>query len=140
MKKTLIILLLVIVYQKSYSQSAQLTFLYDAAGNQISRIFIDSSNPQAKGGKTKTTQEEDFIKIFPNPTHGELKIEWSNNHLFSIEKITISDTQGNSWQQPFNNNNANSVIIDLINKEAGVYIISFQLSNNETIIRKIIKI
>lgn len=140
MKKTLIILLLVIVYQKGNSQNSQLTFLYDSAGNQVSRIFVDNTNPQAKGGKTKTIADEDFIKIFPNPTKGILKIDWTENLGFEIVKISIADNQGNQWNVNFKQKDETFVTIDLSNKATGLYIVRFELSNNETIIRKIIKI
>ena len=118
---------------------------YDKAGNRIRRYFeiIVESSKTLKSNKSEINQKNknvDFIsniKIYPNPTDGNINIS-SNGIYQSIEKlVVIFDEKGTKVIQ--NNSNDENIKIDLSQWADGSYFVkikSGELSNEWKIIKK----
>lgn len=115
---------------------------YDAAGNQISRNVITikkSANKSKQQNNTIIASEmlaDKEIKIYPNPTHGALKVEiypfeqtdkceMSISNLSGQMIISISVSEQNTE-------------VDLSNCPDGAYLLWISLNEEETVY-KIIK-
>ena len=89
---------------------ASVSYAYDAVGNRISRrvIYVSptSFDPNSQGGGISEIQDqspllidqidEREIRIYPNPTKGQLKVEFIGDYIPSDTHITIISSQGNS--------------------------------------------
>ncbi len=86
------------------------------------------------------TLQQKGILIYPNPTKGELNIEFTNTSTSSgassIQKLTISDITG---KQIIERSDIHQIErIDISSFESGIYIISIQ-TDKEILITKIVK-
>lgn len=83
MRKRFIILLLAVVPLWGFSQS-KIRYSYDNAGNRIKREIVVDTKSVLDDSTPEYFSEmlsEKNIRIYPNPTHGHLKIEilsWDN--------------------------------------------------------------
>ncbi len=106
-------------------QAQKVTYAYDSNGNRISREFVLGSNKSAT-----LTEESDIsplidgidnyeIKIFPNPTHGILRvdIEGMDDETFTI---AVYDLGGHLVYHINRAENVN--VVDLTRYENGVYV------------------
>lgn len=81
---------------------------------------------------------EDKLTIYPNPTKGNLTMEWQNTANVTVTNIIISDMSGRVI--PINYNNQNTVArVDLSNQITGVYLVRFMLNDGSEVVQKIIK-
>lgn len=114
------------------AQTRSVQFSYDHAGNRISRAIVlpaDAQGRRAVADSVKTeiytdTFAEYQLHVYPNPTHGELKIELrglpegASYHLFIVSasgKVIINRTTQD-----------NPTIADLTECPAGIYVMRIQ--------------
>lgn len=143
--KTVLLIITLFSLLNSYAQS-RLVFTYDVAGNQIKRELIGRT---AKSLEESIANEdvlndskliEEAIKVYPNPTEGILKFKWENHEISNlIEKITVSQLSGITWEVPVQDLSNHSFTIDLTSYANGIYIVNFVLTNEELVTKKIIK-
>jgi YD repeat-containing protein len=109
MKSTQVWLLIAFICTSLPSMKAQTTateytvsYTYDAAGNRITRtlsskvITIAKAKQQQDEEPTEDKFGERTIKIFPNPTHGDLNIDVTNHNPkeeLRMELYNINGTQ-----------------------------------------------
>lgn len=150
MKNILLLLITFFMSSLTFSQT-KLVFTYDAAGNQIERKFETTSAKQIKEIVEEEViaeelQEEDIIEqianaitIYPNPTKGNLRLEWEANYSDSIKEITVTDSGAlQTFQVPLEKGQ-NYVDVNLTNYASGMYIIHFVLDDTQIVVKKIIK-
>ena len=111
---SLLVLLLMPIL--SYGQSKVIEYSYDKAGNRTHRYIIDLSSGTLKSAQIDIPPLEHNIgpleiKIFPNPTRGQLLVEVQNGddenkytmYLFDIAgKPLIEKKQKGNGSQPLN--------------------------------------
>lgn len=133
------------LYSFGFSQTliSELTFSYDAAGNQTQRSYSERA---PKTNKIDFSEElefelitEEFFRVSPNPTYGKVIVSWSADKDFTVTKMMMSTLDGRGWEQSFNTE-AQRAEIDLSYKESGFYILQIQLSNGEVVTKKIVKL
>ncbi|MDO6517798.1 malectin domain-containing carbohydrate-binding protein [Zobellia uliginosa] len=133
----------------------KLVFVYDMAGNQIRRgpgakeepgngatalkARIPYSGDSLQEGEE--TSKEEFkkgIRIFPNPTQGELSMNWTELEGADLMNISVFDT-GNRSVPVQHKKGSNSAYIDLGRYPPGLYIVTFRLSDGSSVMEKILK-
>lgn len=120
-------------------KAQKIAYAYDAAGNRVNREIILNRAINADD-----VTEEYFtdlvdkrqITIYPNPTHGNIKIEF--NGIDSIENCTISVFSTESKLLLVKEISLPITELDISNQPNGVYIMIVEI-NNEKISWKIIK-
>lgn len=132
---------LLIIFIPGLINAQNLSFAYDLAGNRIEReIIISSDHLQNKKKAVNNPKSEMIsdktIRIYPNPTKGNLKIEIEGWDESDICKISIYDSNGikfisSEMETSFLN-------IDLSLGTKGIYLMHIILNGNESI-WKIIK-
>lgn len=80
------------------------------------------------------TTENDFLKLYPNPTQSNLFVE--NSHLTGVE-IIVLNTEGKILKQIYAENG--TAVIDLSTLESGVYFLSYS-TIERTFSKKLIKL
>ena len=120
----------------SVSMHGQMTlkYAYDASGNRTKREIILTAR------STPTADAEDYftelvaernIRIYPNPTYGQLKVEIDNAEGIENCIITISDMD--TGKQVFINEATFPVTeIDISNQPPGVYIMLIDIDGKYT--------
>ena len=76
----------------------------------------------------------DVIKIYPNPTSGELRIE---NGELRISSVEVYDVYGRKLQSKIVNLQS-KIVIEISNLNSGIYFIKITSETNE-IVKKIVK-
>ncbi|MEL6987856.1 MAG: T9SS type A sorting domain-containing protein [Bacteroidota bacterium] len=131
------------------------TFTYDSNGNQY-RLRYNSTNarsaPENSDSEdtmlTEISEEVDFkdlklnkeelnkqILLFPNPTNGEVRLQFNGDAFDQILGIQIFDQNGRLLQTF----DQKIKTLDFTNFSKGVYIVRFLIKNNELITREIIR-
>lgn len=128
-----------IIITSSLGMAQTLSYSYDAAGNRVKREIVLNANksPQQTNETLFMERLSDFdIKIYPNPTKGQLKVEISNLEkddectflLFSLAGMQILSKQ---VSEP-------TMDLDLSGHPNGIYILQIIINGTNTI-WKIIK-
>lgn len=141
MKELLFLLLMLTVSAHTFCQN-NITYSYDSAGNRIKReIVLKTKSVSDPADSTNQTFYTDLlskkeIRIYPNPTDGQLKIEvpgWENSDKGRIRIVNIAG-------QLIVSRILNSAYteLDISTKSNGVYILHIEL-NNQNSSWKIIK-
>ena len=115
---------------------AQVSYGYDEAGNRTSKTITLKKSLSKKANtsrdldnnKDNNVVSQEFedaignaqIKIYPNPTQGELRVEISGVEFVPSDNITIFDSGGRIIRQSNNVTGYNN--IDLYDAAAGLYI------------------
>ena len=131
------------------AQENQLSFDYDAAGNQIKRYFtVEPTETRALENEKVLTfqpEEEDDelgkkFKAYPNETTGIVNVDWESEVNASIESVDATPSGGGARiQLNYQKLGSNQIQIDLSNKRDGYYFIRFLLSDGRIVTKKIIK-
>jgi hypothetical protein len=120
----------------------KINFAYDSAGNRVSRTISLGSTKSAIGGGgiAEFEEEKNFfteslaekqIKIYPNPTRGQLR----------VEILGYEDLEANSFIQVFTSNGAliykagnlsQTNDINLTDKPAGLYIMLINIAGERS--------
>ncbi|WP_461634291.1 T9SS type A sorting domain-containing protein [Labilibaculum euxinus] len=138
---TIFIILSCVIYGMSQNN---INFAYDAAGNRVSRtINLSSTKSGINGGDTEKLsfeKSEDFfteilaekeIKIYPNPTRGQLRVDilgyedLDNNS--SIQVFTTGGVLLYKSNTPSQTNN-----INLSDKPAGLYLMVITIGSEKS--------
>jgi hypothetical protein len=125
MRYLLLLFALLLAEVVAYSQTTKVEYVYDTAGNRISRQIV-SINKSAFLSDTIAIAEEKIsdkiFKLYPNPTYGILTI--SINHLEADEqfKIEVTDMRGHTLIKEVQK--SSSFKIDLSAYPKGFYILS----------------
>ncbi|WP_010182380.1 T9SS type A sorting domain-containing protein [Aquimarina agarilytica] len=149
-----ILIAVVVLFSTTISAQSKLVFSYDAVGNQIERKYCPTGNCTSGAKQLDTDQitEEaslnkdekltDFInrlRIYPNPTKGNLRIEWELADTDYIKSIQVTDAAGGSGFVVPINTTENFADVDLTNYASGMYLVEFVLNDSRRAIKKIIK-
>ena len=128
----------------------KIRFDYDAAGNQILRIWCPSCESRENTQIPKDVSEieeadlikffpEDIISYYPNPVKEELFLKWDlieNNSVSNIDVYSLSGQLLKSFKGNLTQNSQNITFTDL---PVGVYYVNLNFLNGETKSIKIIK-
>ena len=116
----------------SYSNAQTIIFSYDAAGNQINRVYNSTgnrtSNEPIKEYKDLTQNDmkkffpEDVISYYPNPVRDELFIKWELNEDNKVNDIEIFSTTGQLISR-ISAENKNTIVIPFNNLPSGNYLV-----------------
>ena len=125
-------LLLCIIAMYGVAQTRNVQFSYDDAGNRISRAIVLPAAAQSRRAPIDSTQTEVFTDIFaeyqlhvyPNPTHGELKIELRGFPEGVSYHLLIASMSGQVIIS--RNTTENPTVADLTECPAGIYIMRIQ--------------
>jgi len=114
-------------------------FGYDDAGNRTSRFVIHLKDKPVKD--TASLAREDLLNgmaivIKPNPTDGVLNVQILKTDNNQVIKIYLHDVAGKLLFK--NEHCTNNTLVDITNRENGMYILSVMV-NNEKRTWKIIK-
>lgn len=124
--------LFAIVAVDNIAQTRNVQFVYDNAGNRIGRAIVLASAPKTRGEVGDSINSEIYTDVFveyqlhvyPNPTHGELKIELQGLPQDESYYLLISNTSG---MIIFERNCANNpTVVDLTDSPIGIYVMRIQ--------------
>jgi hypothetical protein len=122
----------------------RIMYAYDDAGNRISRnseIIMESSSGQLRSETGIETFEETLpelkISIYPNPTHGILKVDISGKEIPENAQIDLYTINGILIEQWRNISVSNT--IDISSHPLGNYLMRIVLDSNNVSNWKIIK-
>jgi hypothetical protein len=131
------------------SQIPKIHFDYDAAGNQITRLFCTSCAARnANSDKNVSDLDEsdlqkfhpdDNFSYYPNPVKGELYLKWDNSSIIKLQAIKLYSLNGsllNTFENQMNLDNKN---IQFEGYPNGFYFIELSYNNGEVKTIKIIK-
>ena len=130
------------------AQENQLSFDYDAAGNQIKRYFtVEPTETRALENKNILTfqTEEEYelgkkFKVYPNQTTGPITVSWESDVNASIQSVDATPSGGGTRiELNYQKLGSDQIQFDLSNKREGYYFIRFILSDGRIITKKIIK-
>ena len=142
---------LIISYYVGEGEEEQLStieFIYDASGNRIKRevIIIPAKTRTAENIDSDDVESEEPIesswnqinlKIYPNPTYGDISISFSGNVDFEKVQYHLYSSLGNMVGKGYINAVGTSPV-EMSQLSAGIYMLTLQY-NNETKTYKIIK-
>ena len=148
MVKKLLFCVGLLLYLNSYPQD--LTFTYDAAGNQTFRgpgqtntslqNFATTSNDTIQNlENTSIKNELIVINAAPNPTSGHIRVEWQNTSQVYFKEMTLLTYTNQALSRYQFNKDTNSYAIDLSRYPQGVYIAIFTTNRGTTQPYRIIK-
>lgn len=127
------VLLLICILIPALSYAQEISYTYDNAGNRIKReIVMDPQNIKSRSSEESFQESlsSQSVKIYPNPTIGHLKIEFSNYSEDSNYILDLFNTQGQSLYhfQP----RSSITEIDITDRQAGLYILKITIDSNES--------
>ena len=127
------VLLLICILIPALSYAQEISYTYDNAGNRIKReIVMDPQNIKSRSSEEsfQVSLSSQSVKIYPNPTIGHLKIEFSNYSEDSNYILDLFNTQGQSLYhfQP----RSSITEIDITDRQAGLYILKITIDSNES--------
>ena len=125
------------VYVSGYYNSPQfyLGFLEDSS-SQGTNVFVAKFN-EARMQANTVLPELKNIKVYPNPTSGDLFI--STEHNNSYKYIAIYDCLGSLRYEEHITNNVNSTVINTRNFSEGVYYLKLVNELGSTVIPVMVK-
>ncbi len=148
-KSILCTLLLSLLMCIATESNAQIYYGYDVAGNRTSKTITLITKTLKKMVKVEDSldlvaaqltneydepQTEELadaeIKIYPNPTHGMLRVDILNVELNKADKIVLFDVRGNFVKQILNLTESN--VIDLSNSANGIYMMNITIGQEST--------
>jgi hypothetical protein len=138
---------MLLVSVTGYSQNV--TFEYDAAGNQILRQWcancrMQSPNQPKDFSKVMDSDmekfyPEDVISYYPNPVKEQLYLKWELIDNKKVSKIEFYDISGKYVNSIESFDSENSTILSFGNYPSGIYFVNLIYSNSEVKTIKIIK-
>jgi len=146
MRKYLLILLLSGVFANAQSK---VTFSYDAAGNQISRILcINCAGKTVEEVKEieaivesdlEKFSEEDLFSYYPNPVKEELYLQWQLSQENYVTSVSVYSMAGQVLRKYSGSSRTNSLNLPFQEYPSGVYIVLVTYKNGDDKSIKIIK-
>lgn len=151
MKQILLMSVGMLFYIHSNAQT-KLIITYDPSGNQMQREYCNgcaSRTQVAETQKEKVPAEEtldseiqnntDEITIFPNPTDGQVLLQWKEDFGARISHIKIVGYHSPFEKKLSYTNSVQSLTVDLSREPSSMYIVQFYLLDGSLITKKIIK-
>lgn len=131
-----------------FSQTTEIYFKYDEAGNQKYRGTSATSNRMAQTNAiiqpSEKSEEDRFwgeLNIYPVPVKDILTIQWTNAANDLIDTVSLYQHSTTSWN--FQQKNVLSlnrqVQINMSGYYLGVYVLSFTLKDGRVYTKNIIK-
>ena len=125
-------LLLCITTICGVAQTRSVQFTYDNAGNRTGRAIVLASAPKSRGIVADSVKTEVYtdifaefqLQVYPNPTHGELKIELRGLPDGEIYHLLIASMSGQVIIS--RNTTENPTVADLTKCPAGIYVMRIQ--------------
>lgn len=119
-------------------ERVNLAFQYQ--GNDASSFYLDNVIIEDGSGTITSVewgQNEEMIKIFPNPTEGFLTI--SMDKSAELQDLQVLDLSGRALMKVGSENNFNGIkVLDVSSLNEGLYFVSFKL-DGERMVRKFVK-
>lgn len=152
---TLTVLSLFCISTQFFAQKGQVSYSYDNAGNRIARevIYLAPAGEMAGADSIASTPaghesilqslepeaqvKSNTLKVFPNPTHGKLDIQFTGDMAGLKAEISVYNNAGVNVYQ--NTNTTHKHVVDLTGQPAGNYILVLHLQGYEKKEYKIIK-
>lgn len=127
-----IFFLLSVIATESRAQTRNVQFTYDNAGNRTGRAIVLAQAPQIRNVVSDSVQTEIYtdlfaeyqLRVYPNPTEGELKIELCGLPDGENYHLLISNTSGTVIINRMTSDNP--TIADLTTFPAGIYVMRIQ--------------
>ena len=124
------LLLLLSIFASSLCMQGQnkLKYAYDAAGNRVKREIVVNMTKSALSPESSIFTEElaeRIVKIYPNPTKGQLVIEISDVENAKSASLTLYNLSGQTIARV--KVQSNSTDLDISSKPDGVYILQINI-------------
>jgi len=111
---------------------SKISFTYDASGNRTERVIVLTKSAAATPEViTDSADELHEIKIYPNPTKGQIKLEISNSEKIKSCTITIN-TMSNGKLVMRKKATLPITDIDISTQQSGIYIMVIEIDGNYT--------
>lgn len=133
-----ILLATLILLAPFYSQAQDISYYYDNAGNRTERV-LNMLRSAAQSSDATSIDDVVFgqeIKIYPNPTQGELAVEIIDFKEELKGEILLLNASGNTLESK--QAVSGKIYFDLSGNPDGIYLMKITL-NGETTTWKIIK-
>lgn len=148
MKKSLLVFLFLSSTTILFSQN--ITFQYDAAGNQTFKgviVLARPANQEAAAEIKDEPESSDFltssmvpeIQYYPNPLKDQLYLQWQNTTLKSVQKLEVYSLTGSFVSKQSLTIDTKQTEIDFGNQPIGMYLIMVFYSDNTHKELKVIK-
>lgn len=133
MKRLLLILPILIIALSVYGQ-AEVEYSYDSAGNRITREIVLSQSSSRRENSDKEFYSDKLleytIRIYPNPTKGNLQVDILGVNNETIVNISMYDLNGRLIDKA--SINSGRAQFDLITQPTGVYIMKIKIEDKTT--------
>ena len=116
------------LFSLSLSAQKKVMYAYDAAGNRIKKeILFEQSQSKSQVVACSDMLDEKEIKIYPNPTEGELRVEIFNELKKTEGIVTVHGNNGAMiYTTPIINGSAS---LDISSCPNGLYILHVKIGD-----------
>lgn len=123
------VFLFFVIFSLSLSAQKKVMYVYDAAGNRIKReILFEQSQSKSQVVAYSDMLDEKEIKIYPNPTEGELRVEIFNELKKTEGIVTVHGNNGAMiYTTPIINGSAS---LDISSCPNGLYILLVKIGDS----------
>ena len=123
------VFLFFVIFSLSLSAQKKVMYVYDAAGNRIKReILFEPSQSKSQVVAYSDMLDEKEIKIYPNPTEGELRVEIFNELKKTEGIVTVHGNNGAMiYTTPIINGSAS---LDISSCPNGLYILHVKIGDS----------
>lgn len=122
------VFLFFVLFSLSLSAQKKVMYAYDAAGNRIKKeILFEQSQSKSQVVAYSDMLDEKEIKIYPNPTEGELRVEIFNELKKTEGIVTVHGNNGGMiYTTPIINGSAS---LDISSCPNGLYILHVKIGD-----------
>ena len=122
------VFLFFVLFSLSLSAQKKVMYAYDAAGNRIKKeILFEQSQSKSQVVASSDMLDEKEIKIYPNPTEGELRVEIFNELKKTEGIVTVHGNNGAMiYTTPIINGSAS---LDISSCPNGLYILHVKIGD-----------
>lgn len=122
------VFLFFVIFSLSLSAQKMVMYAYDAAGNRIKKeILFEQSQSKSQVVAYSDMLDEKEIKIYPNPTEGELRVEIFNELKKTEGIVTVHGNNGAMiYTTPIINGSAS---LDISSCPNGLYILHVKIGD-----------
>lgn len=123
------VFLFFVLFSLSLSAQKKVMYAYDAAGNRIKKeILFEQSQSKSQVVACSDMLDEKEIKIYPNPTEGELRVEIFNELKKTEGIVTVHGNNGAMiYTTPIINGSAS---LDISSCPNGLYILHVKIGDS----------
>lgn len=123
------VFLFFVLFSLSLSAQKKVMYAYDAAGNRIKKeILFEQSQSKSRVVAYSDMLDEKEIKIYPNPTEGELRVEIFNELKKTEGIVTVHGNNGAMiYTTPIINGSAS---LDISSCPNGLYILHVKIGDS----------